>query len=524
MENNSNGANLGFELHLWEIADNLRGHMDPAEYKHVVLGLIFLKYISDVFNSHRNFLKLATSDLKSKYYIDDIQARAEILENPKAFITENVFWVPKDARWIYLLNNAISPTIGQIIDNAMKVIESNNPTLNGILPKEYSRFKLDPRLLGELVVIIGSIGMGDKENRSQDILGRVYEYFLGRFAQSEGKRGGQFYTPSSVVKLLVNMLEPFEGKIYDPCCGSGGMFVQSEKFVETHGGSQDTLQVFGQESNPTTWRLCKMNLAIRGINCDIGLQNSDSFLRDLHPDLQADYILTNPPFNMKTWGAEQLANDIRWKYGQPPKGNANFAWVQHMIHHLAPRGMAGFVLSNGSLSSNDGGGNIRKNIIEADLVDCIVALPPRLFYNTQIAVCLWLISMDKAQEQYRARKGETLFIYAYNKGTKADRSHNILTKSEIELIADTYKSWRKKDSERKYKDIPGFCKSSSIDEIRYHKYALVPGRYVGFGRNKNIFWDETRLSNEIEIIESHLEHFQMASKNALSILEELLHG
>lgn len=462
----NNGAILGFEQKLWQAADKLRGHMDAAEYKHVVLGLIFLKYISDAFQERYETLKAEPHA--------DVEDRDE-------YLAENVFWVPKKARWDYLQSNAKQPTIGKIIDDAMVAIEKENPRLKGVLPKNYARPALDKRRLGELIDLIGTIGLGSKENRSKDILGRVYEYFLGQFASAEGKKGGQFYTARCVVRLLVNMLAPHENaRIYDPCCGSGGMFVQSEEFVEAHGGRREAVSIFGQESNPTTWRLANMNMAIRHIEANLGSENADSFHRDLHKDLKADFIIANPPFNMKDWGGERLRDDVRWKYGIPPVGNANFAWVQHFIHHLAPKGTAGFVLANGSMSSNTSGeGDIRKAIIEADLVDCMVALPGQLFYSTQIPVCLWFLARNKGNGKFRDRRGETLFIDARKMGVLIDRVHRELTDEEIETIAGTYHAWRGDKDGGKYEDALGFCKSAKLEEIKKHGCVLTPGRYVG---------------------------------------------
>ncbi|MFO7976442.1 MAG: class I SAM-dependent DNA methyltransferase, partial [Candidatus Hydrogenedentota bacterium] len=379
-----NGARLGFEEKLWQAADKLRGHMDAAEYKHVVLGLIFLKYISDAFEEKRQELERLTADPASDYFIKEKQERYGIIEDRDEYLADNIFWVPQKARWSYIQSNAKQPEIGVYLDDAMQAIEKENPPLKGVLPKDYARPALDKQRLGELIDLIGTIGLGDKENRSKDILGRVYEYFLAQFASAEGKKGGQFYTPRCVVQVLVEMLAPYKGRVFDPCCGSGGMFVQSEAFVEAHGGRRDDISVYGQESNPTTWRLAKMNLAIRGIEANFGAQPADSFHRDLHKSLKADYILANPPFNMSDWGGDRLREDVRWKFGAPPVGNANYAWVQHFIHHLAPHGTAGFVLANGSMSSNTSGeGDIRKNIVDADLVDCMVAMPGQLFYSTQ---------------------------------------------------------------------------------------------------------------------------------------------
>jgi len=485
---NGNGANLGFEEKLWAAADKLRGHMDASEYKHVVLGLVFLKYISDAFEQHH--AKLAAD-------------KGADPEDRDEYLADNVFWVPKDARWPKLQAAAKQPTIGKLIDDALTTIEKENPSLKGVLPKDYARPTLDKTRLGELIDLVGTIGLGDAESRSKDILGRVYEYFLGKFANAEGKAGGEFYTPQSVVKLLVAMIEPYKGRVYDPCCGSGGMFVQSEKFVEAHGGRVGDLAIYGQESNSTTWRLCKMNLAIRGIDCNLGPHHADSFHNDLHKDLKADFILANPPFNVSDWGGDRLREDRRWQHGTPPVGNANFAWVQHMIHHLAPSGIAGFVLANGSMSSNQSGeGDIRKAIIEADLVDCMIALPGQLFYTTQIPACLWFLARNKSgtpsplrgegrgEGRFRDRRGQTLFIDARRLGVLVDRTHRDLPEDEIARIAKTYHAWRlappspskgegKGGGAGKYADVPGFCKSATTEEIKTHGHVLTPGRYVG---------------------------------------------
>ena len=476
----SKGANLGFEEKLWQAANKLRSNMDAAEYKHVVLGLIFLKYVSDAFGERQQQLSMWTSDPLHEYYIKEPSARYEVLEDRDEYIAVNVFWVPRETRWEYLRANAKQPTIGRIVDDAMVAVERDNPSLKGVLPKDYARPALDKQRLGEIIDLISTIGLGDAENRSKDILGRVYEYFLGQFASAEGKKGGQFYTARCVVRLLVEMLAPYKGRVFDPCCGSGGMFVQSEKFVEAHGGRIRDISVYGQESNPTTWRLCKMNLAIRGIEGNLGPHNADSFRDDLHKDLKADFLLANPPFNDSDWGGEQLREDVRWKYGVPPVGNANFAWVQHFIHHLAPTGLAGFVLANGSMSSNQSGeGEIRKNIIEADLVDCMIALPVQLFYNTPIPVCLWFVARDKRNSKFGDRRRQTLFIDARNLGVMIDRVHRELTDDDIARIAGTYHAWRGDENAGQYEDVPGFCKSATIEEIAGHGYILTPGRYVG---------------------------------------------
>lgn len=463
-KSNPGSTKLGFEEKLWQAADKLRGHLDAAEYKHVVLGLIFLKYISDAFNELYD--KLGQDE-----YADP--------EDRDEYKAENVFYVPIPARWLNFQGNAKNPLIGELIDQGMEAIEKENPSLKGVLPKEYGKPSLDKRLLGELIDLVSTIGLGDAESRSQDILGRVYEYFLGQFASAEKKNGGQFYTPRCVVQLLVEMLEPYKGRVYDPCCGSGGMFVQSEKFVESHGGKVGDISIYGQESNPTTWKLCKMNLAIRGIEGNIGSENADTFHNNLHKNLRADYILANPPFNMSDWGGENLQEDGRWIYGNPSVGNANYAWIQHIISHLAPDGCAGFVLANGSMSSHQSGeGEIREALIAADLIDCMVALPGQLFYNTQIPACLWFLSRKKSGGKFRDRTGETLFIDARKLGVLIDRVHRDLTEQEIQRIAQTYHNWRWIGKEE-YVDIPGFCKSASFEEIKEHGYVLTPGRYVG---------------------------------------------
>lgn len=474
VKNKTNGATIGFEQQLWAAADKMRGHMDPSEYKHITLGLIFLKYIFDAFEV--KFQELSAEDGADP-------------EDRDEYLAENVFWVPKNARWDNVKANARSANIGKIVDEAMASIEKENVSLKGVLPKDYSRPALDKQRLGDLVDLISTISM--KTQGQKDVLGRVYEYFLSRFASAEGKGGGEFYTPQSVVQLLVEMLEPYKGRIYDPCCGSGGMFVQSEKFVEQHGGRLGDISVYGQESNFTTWRLCKMNLAIRGIEGNIGPKNADTFHSNLHKDLKADYIIANPPFNISDWGGERLRDDMRWKCGAPPAGNANFAWVQHMVHHLAPRGLAGFVLANGSMSSTAGGeGEIRQRLIEDDLVDCMVALPGQLFYSTQIPVCLWFLAKDRSNglvkhSKLRDRRGEILFIDARKLGFMADRTHRDLDPAkDIRYIVDAYHSWRGEEVEHEtfkdgYQDIAGFCKSTKIDEVKEHGYVLTPGRYVG---------------------------------------------
>jgi type I restriction enzyme M protein len=485
----NNAASLGFEEKLWQAANKFRHNVDAGEYKHIVLGLIFLKYISD---THRQNLQKKHLQASNKY-----------------------FTIPPKACWEYLRTNSENSKIGKLIDNAMDLIERSNPDLKHILPRNYSGSHLDRNKLGELVDLISSIGLECEESESKDILGRVYEYFLGKFAEAEGNRGGQFYTPRCVVKLLVEMIQPFQGKIFDPCCGSGGMFVQSKKFIAAHKGRLRDISVFGQESNQTTWRLCKMNLARLGLRSSIQWNNEGSFLNDAHHGLKADFIITNPPFNDSDWGQTKLLNDSRWKFGVPSQSNANFAWVQHFLSHLSENGVAGFVLANGSLSSNASNeGEIRKNIIEADLIDCVVGLPDKLFYNTQISACLWFMRMN------RKRKGETLFINARDLGSLSSKRHRDLADDEINKIVRTYHSWR--DGSGDYKNQQGFCNVASIFDIKKHKYALVPGRYAGPYPQPSETLTNRELMNLKLIVNKRLERIKEAENLYSEFFERVL--
>ncbi|WP_306049504.1 type I restriction-modification system subunit M [Oceaniradius stylonematis] len=500
-------SDLNFAADLFKAADKLRGNLEPSEYKHVALGLIFLKYISEAFN-------ILHEQLEKDAYANE--------EDPEEYLAENVFWVPKEARWSYLQANAKRPEIeieggkkvdiGGLLDRAMEAIEKvpTNETLKGVLPKNYARPTLNKQMLGELIDLFSDITLHDDTERARDLLGRVYEYFLSGFASSEGKRGGEFFTPRSVVRTLVEMLEPYEGRVYDPCCGSGGMFVQSEKFIEDHGGRRDAISVYGQEINHTTWRLAKMNLAVQGIDADIRWNNEGSFHRDELPDLRADFILANPPFNISDWGGDRLRDDVRWTFGVPPVGNANFAWLQHIYHHLAPRGTAGVVLANGSMSSQQSGeGDIRKAMIEADAIDAMVALPGQLFYSTQIPACLWILAKDKSANGHRDRRGEILFIDARDLGYMADRVRREFRDKDIERIAGAYHRWRNKDHDEAYEDIPGFCKSASKVDIRNHGFVLSPGRYVGAASQDA---DGTPFAERFEALRTQLsEQFKHSS-------------
>jgi type I restriction enzyme M protein len=501
-----------FEKTLWKAADKLRKNMDAAEYKHIVMGLIFLKYISDTFDDLHNMLTKAEG-------VHD-GADPEDIDEYKA---ENVFYVPQKARWNYLLINARKPNIGLLVDSAMDEIEKRNPELlKGVLPRQYARPSLDPASLGGLIELFSNLSLGTSAAQSRDLLGHVYEYFLGEFALAEGKKGGQFYTPASVVKLLVEMLEPYKGRVFDPCCGSGGMFVHSEKFVLAHQGKIDDIHIYGQESNQTTWRLCKMNLALRHMESKQVIWNNEgSFLHDAHPDLKADFVLANPPFNDSDWSGELLSKDGRWKYGVPPTGNANYAWIQHFIYHLSPTGKAGFVLSKGSLTTNTTGeGEIRKNLIEKDLIDCIVNLPTKLFLNTQIPACLWFLSRNKTDSGFRQRNNEILFIDARNLGYLVNRRNRDLSDDDIAKISNTYHNWRNKNGN--YQDIPGFCKSSTKDEVAKLNYVITPGRYVGLPDDEDDFNFEERFTSLKSELEKQLSEEEELNKKIKINLSKII--
>lgn len=507
----ANNSSESFESQLFKAADKLRKNLDAADYKHVVLGLIFLKYISDSFE-----------DLYQKLEKGEGKYEGADPEDKDEYKAENVFWVPKEARWSYLHSRAKLPSIGKDIDEAMEAIEKENPSLKGILPKVYARPNLDRMSLGGLIDLIGDIALGTEAAKSKDILGKVYEYFLGEFALAEGKKGGQFYTPKSIVKLLVEMIEPYKGRVFDPCCGSGGMFVMSEKFVAEHSGKVNDISIYGQESNQTTWKLCRMNLAIRGIDgSQVKWNNEGSFLHDLHPDLKADFVLANPPFNDSDWSGEILQSDARWKYGTPPTGNANFAWVQHFLYHLAPKGVAGFVLAKGSLTSKTSGEDvIRKELIEKGLVDCIVNLPAKLFLNTQIPACLWFLS-NKRQgfNGDRNRAGEILFIDARDLGHLINRRTKEFSEDDIAKISSTYHEWRKQGGD--YKDIPAFCASTSIEKVKDLDFVLSPGRYVGLPEEEDDFDFAERFTSLKAEFEEHLKEEEKLNKQIFENLSKI---
>ena len=471
---------LGFENDLWDAANKLRGHMDASEYKHVVLPLVFLKYISDAFD-----------DIHA-----DLVSRGRNAERRDEYLAKGVFWVPEKSRWNGIVEKATDPSIGIIIDDAMEAIERDNPELRNMLPKNFGNSDLASLVLGEVVTLIGNLqSFGDVDARSKDIIGRVYEFFIGRFAEAEKRGGGEFYTPRSVVRLLVEILQPYKGRIYDGCCGSGGMFVQSLKFMEAHSGRINA-SVWGQESNPTTWRLAKMNLAIRRIDADLGDGHGDTLLNDNFPDLRADFAIVNPPFNIKEWGHNSLKDDSRWLYGVPPKGNANYAWIQHYLHHLSPHGMAGIVMSNGSLSTTRKEEQvIREGLIKDDKLDCVIMLPDKLFTNTPISACIWIISNNKTNSRFRNRTGETLFIDCRGMGTMKNRMLRELSANDVAKISGTYQNWRSKETFDDYQDMQGFCKSSNLDEITKHNFKIVPGRYVGIPEVKI---DEVDFKNLME--------------------------
>ena len=497
-KSNGNGATLGFEAQLFLAADKLRKNLEPSDYKHVALGLIFLKHISIAFEAKR--AELLAED-------------ATAAEDPDEYLAENVFWVPKQSRWSHLQANAKQPTIGKLVDDAMAAIEAANESLKGVLPKDYNRPALDKVMLGELIDLISGIATGEPGDKAKDLLGRVYEYFLGGFAGSEGKRGGEFYTPRSVVRVLVEMLEPYKGRVYDPCCGSGGMFVQSEKFVESHGGRIGDIAIYGQESNYTTWRLAKMNLAVRGIDADIRWNNEGSFHKDDLKDLRFDYVLANPPFNISDWGGERLREDARWTYGVPPASNANYGWLQHIVWHLAPNGTAGVVLANGSMSSGQNGEDvIRRAMVEADVVDCMVALPGQLFYSTQIPACLWFLARSKKQAKLRDRRREVLFIDARKLGTLVDRTRREFSDKDIGQITDAYHAWRGEKDAGPYEDVAGFCKAAKLEEIRTHNHILTPGRYVGAADVED---DEVPFEERFAALRARLED-QLAEADKLT--------
>nr|BAT29746.1 N-6 DNA methylase [Aureimonas sp. AU12] len=512
---NGNGGDLGFEADLFKTADKLRGNMEPSDYKHIALGLIFLKHISDSFEAKR-------AELLADY--------PDGAEDPDEYSAENVFWVPKEARWSHLQSNAKQPSIGKMIDEAMIAIEKRNETLKGVLPKDYARPALNAVMLGELIDLISGIALGQEKGEARDVLGRVYEYFLGQFAGSEGKRGGEFYTPRSVVRVMVEMIEPYKGRVYDPCCGSGGMFVQSEKFALEHEGRIGDIAIYGQESNYTTWRLCKMNLAVRGIDADIKWNNEGSFHKDELRDLKAEYILANPPFNISDWGGDRLRDDVRWGYGVPPASNANFAWVQHIVHHLGPSGTAGVVLANGSMSSTQSGEDtIRRALIEGvggapGVVDCMIALPGQLFYSTQIPVCLWFLARDKSNgiarnAKLRDRRSEILFIDARKLGHMVDRTRKEFSDADIGRITRAYHAWRGEADAGKYEDIPGFCKAATIEEVRQQAHVLTPGRYVGTADVNDA--DGLFADRFAELTEKLKGHFADAEALSARIVESL---
>lgn len=523
-------VNQDLKKTLWAAADKLRSSMDAAEYKHIVLGLIFLKYISDAFDERRARLAAAFGNQEDDLYLPDAADHAEALEERDYYTMANVFWVPTSARWESIRAQAKQPDIGVRIDSALEAIEADNKSLKGILDKRFGRTQLEPGKLGELVDLISTVGFGEGHH-AKDLLGEVYEYFLGQFATAEGKKGGQFYTPASVVRVLVEVLAPHEGRVYDPCCGSGGMFVQSEKFIESHGGKADDISIYGQEANPTTWRLVAMNLAIRGLAADLGKEPADTFHRDQHPDLRADYVLANPPFNISDWGGERLADDRRWTYGVPPAGNANYAWLQHILHHLSPRGQAGVVLANGSMSSSQNGeGEIRRVMVEAGVVDVMVALPPQLFFNTPIPACLWFLAKDRSgtpalgAKPGRDRRGEVLFVDARKLGRMESRVVRVFDDEDIARIASTVHRWRadgEDGADEPYADVPGFCRSVPVAEIAEHGYVLTPGRYVGAEATDD---DDEAFGEKMERLTAQLAEQMVKGAELDGVIREKLTG
>ncbi|MFD0893355.1 type I restriction-modification system subunit M [Luteolibacter ambystomatis] len=540
---------------LWTAADKLRSNLDAAVYKHAVLGLIFLKYVSDSFAQRQAEIEAMLKDPENDFFVDPAgydqpakydEAIHQELEERDYYIEKNVFWVPALARWQTLQDSAKLPagteitvkngktttykitSTGKLIDDALEAVEKENPKLKNVLNKNYTQLQIDPANLAGLIDLIATIPFQHADLHAKDILGHVYEYFLGQFALAEGKKGGQYFTPKSIVSLIVEMIEPYQGRVYDPAMGSGGFFVQSERFIEEHGGTIGDIMVFGQESNPTTWRLAAMNMAIRGIDFDFGKEPADTFTRDQHPDLRADFVMANPPFNVKEWWNSKLADDVRWKYGTPPKGNANFAWIQHMLHHLAPNGIASFVLANGSMSANQSGeGDIRRRLIEADIVDCMVQLPSQLFYSTSIPVCIWCLAKNKGASKKRGteRRGETLFIDARRLGRMVDRVHKEFTDEDIAMVAGAYRRWRGSDEgEEEYRDIPGFCSSATLKEIEFHKFALVPGRYVGFSAEEKPDLTHIDLKTELEALAARLEQITISATQASQTLYSFANG
>ena len=507
MTKKTNTKKGDFKETLWKSADKLRSQMDAAEYKHIVLGLIFLKYISDTFDIQKNNIKKMVSDPKSDLFIsEDPKVYEKELEDRDYYTKDNVFWVPQKARWEKLRAQAKQPDIGSTIDKAMVEIENENKPLQGKLDKRFGRTQLDDGKLGELIDLISTIGFSE-EQKASDLLGEVYEYFLGQFATAEGKKGGQFYTPSSIVKIIVSVLSPYKGRIYDPCCGSGGMFIQSEEFVKSHGGKVDDVSIYGQESNPTTWRLAAMNLAIRGFYADLGKSHADTFANDQFKDFKFDYTMANPPFNISDWGGEKYENDVRWKYGRPPSSNANYAWLQHILWKLKPSGSAGIVLANGSMSSTSSGEDkIRFEMIKNDKVEVMVVLPGQLFINTQIPCCLWFLTNDKTKNG-KDRRGKTLFIDARNLGVMETRTLKVFSDKDIKKLKDTVMNWRNGNN---YQNLDGYCKSVNLEEIKQNKYVLHPGRYVGFLEEKE---DEVPFDLKINNLKKELNDLQETSNS-----------